>query len=113
MDIVLFDIQDVGCRFYTNINTMRDVMEASAENNKAVMILDRPNPNGYFIDGPILDMKHKSGIGQFPVPVVHGMTIGEFAMMINGEGWMANKIKCKLEVIKLKVMTTRCCTSCQ
>ncbi|MBD1431040.1 MULTISPECIES: exo-beta-N-acetylmuramidase NamZ domain-containing protein [Sphingobacterium] len=102
VDLILFDIQDVGCRFYTIMNTMRDVMEASAENGKPFMILDRPNPNAYFIDGPILDMKHKSGIGQFPIPIVHGMTLGEFALMINGEGWMANKIKCDVEVIKVK-----------
>jgi uncharacterized protein YbbC (DUF1343 family) len=101
VDVMIFDIQDVGCRFYTIMNTMRDVMEACAENGKLVMILDRPNPNGYFIDGPILDMKHKSGIGQFPIPVVHGLTLGEFALMMNGEGWMANKIKCDLEVIKM------------
>lgn len=102
VDLMIFDIQDVGCRFYTIMNTMRDVMEACAENNKAVMILDRPNPNGYFIDGPILDMKHKSGIGQFPIPIVHGLTLGEFAQMVNGEGWMANNIKCDLEVIKME-----------
>lgn len=101
VDLVIFDIQDVGCRFYTIMNTMRDVMEAAAENNKPVMILDRPNPNAYFIDGPILVMKHKSGIGQFPIPIVHGMTLGEFALMINGEGWMANKIKCDVEIIKM------------
>ena len=102
VDLMIFDIQDVGCRFYTNMNTMRDVMEACAENGKSVMILDRPNPNGYFIDGPILDMKHQSGIGQFPIPVVHGLTLGEFALMINGEGWMANNIKCDLEVIEME-----------
>lgn len=104
LDIMIFDIQDVGCRFYTNINTLRDVMEACAENGKELIILDRPNPNGY-VDGPILDMKHKSGIGQFPIPITHGMTIGEFAQMINGEGWMANKIKCKIRVIALKNYT--------
>lgn len=102
VDLLIFDIQDVGCRFYTIMNTMRDVMEAAAENDKPVMILDRPNPNAYFIDGPILDMKHKSGIGQFPIPIVHGMTLGEFALMINGEGWMANKIKCDVEVIAME-----------
>jgi len=102
VDLMIFDIQDVGCRFYTIMNTMRDIMEACAENNKPVMIFDRPNPNGYFIDGPILDMKHKSGIGQFPIPIVHGLTLGEFAQMVNGEGWMANNIKCDLEVIKME-----------
>ena len=102
VDLMLFDIQDVGCRFYTIMNTMRDVMEACAENGKPMMIFDRPNPNGYFIDGPILDMEHKSGIGQFPIPIVHGLTLGEFALMVNGEGWMANKIKCDVEVIKME-----------
>jgi len=101
IDIMIFDIQDVGCRFYTNINTLRDVMESCAENNKELIILDRPNPNAY-VDGPILDMSQKSGIGQFPVPITHGMTIGEFAQMINGEGWMANKIKCRIKVIPVK-----------
>ncbi|MRG44637.1 DUF1343 domain-containing protein [Chitinophaga sp. SYP-B3965] len=104
LDIMLFDIQDVGCRFYTNINTLRDIMEACAENGKELIILDRPNPNGY-VDGPILDMKYKSGIGQFPVPITHGMTVGEFAQMVNGEGWMAGKVKCKLKIIKLKNYT--------
>ncbi|HLS38520.1 MAG TPA: DUF1343 domain-containing protein [Sphingobacterium bovisgrunnientis] len=102
VDLMIFDIQDVGCRFYTIMNTMRDVMEACAENGISVMILDRPNPNGYFIDGPILDMKYKSGIGQFPIPVVHGLTLGEFALMVNGEGWMVNNIKCDLEVIPME-----------
>lgn len=101
VDVMIFDIQDVGCRFFTNINTLRDVMEACAENGKELIILDRPNPNGY-VDGPVLDMNLKSGIGQFPIPITHGMTIGEFALMINGEGWLANKIKCKIKIIKLK-----------
>ena len=99
VDLVIFDIQDVGCRFYTYINVLRDVMEACSENNKEVLILDRPNPNGYLVDGPILDMRLKSGIGQFPVPIAHGMTIGEFAQMINGEQWMQNKLKCKLKIL--------------
>jgi uncharacterized protein YbbC (DUF1343 family) len=102
VDIMIFDIQDVGCRFYTYINVLRDVMEACAENNKELMILDRPNPNGYLIDGPILDMKFKSGIGQFPIPIAHGMTIGEFAQMINGEKWLPNGLNCKLKIIKMK-----------
>jgi uncharacterized protein YbbC (DUF1343 family) len=102
VDVFIFDIQDVGCRFYTYINVLRDVMEACAENNKKLIILDRPNPNGYLVDGPILDMSLKSGIGQFPVPIAHGMTIGEFAQMINGEGWMPNKIQCQLEIIPVK-----------
>jgi uncharacterized protein YbbC (DUF1343 family) len=101
IDIMIFDIQDVGCRFYTNINVLRDIMESCAENNKPLLILDRPNPNGYLVDGPVLDMRLKSGIGMFPIPIAHGMTIAEFAQMINGEGWMANKATCKLQIIKL------------
>jgi uncharacterized protein YbbC (DUF1343 family) len=99
IDLMIYDIQDVGCRFYTNINTLADVMEACAENNKELLILDRPNPNAYFIDGPILDMKLKSGIGQFPIPITHGMTIGEFAKMINGEGWLPGKLQCAIKII--------------
>jgi uncharacterized protein YbbC (DUF1343 family) len=102
VDIFIFDIQDVGCRFYTYINVLRDVMEACAENNKEVLILDRPNPNGYLIDGPVLDMRLTSGIGQFPIPIAHGMTIGEFAQMINGEQWLPNKLQCKLKIISVK-----------
>ncbi|MBE7177185.1 MAG: DUF1343 domain-containing protein [Mucilaginibacter polytrichastri] len=101
IDVMIFDIQDVGCRFYTNINTLRDVMEACAEFDKELIILDRPNPNA-FVDGPILDMKNKSGIGQFPVPITHGMTIGEFAQMINGEGWLPQKAKCRIRIIPVK-----------
>lgn len=99
LDLMIYDVQDVGCRFYTNINVLADVMEACAENNKELLILDRPNPNAYFIDGPVLDMKLKSGIGKFPIPITHGMTIGEFAQMINGEGWLPNKKKCKIKII--------------
>ena len=102
VDLMVYDVQDVGCRFYTYINVLRDVMEACAENNKELMIMDRPNPNGYLIDGPILDMKYKSGIGQFPIPIAHGMTIAELAQMYNGEGWMANGVKCKLKIIPVK-----------
>jgi uncharacterized protein YbbC (DUF1343 family) len=76
-------------------------MEACAEHNKTLLILDRPNPNGYLIDGPIMDMRLKSGIGQFPIPIAHGMTIAEFAQMINGEGWLPNQAKCKLEIVKV------------
>jgi uncharacterized protein YbbC (DUF1343 family) len=101
IDIMIFDIQDVGCRFYTNINTLRDIMEACAESKKELIILDRPNPNAY-VDGPILNMDLKSGIGMFPIPITHGMTMGEFAQMINGEGWMAGKMKCKIKIIPLK-----------
>jgi len=101
VDLMIFDIQDVGCRFYTYINVLSHIMEACAENGKELLILDRPNPNGYLVDGPILDMKYKSGIGMFPVPIAHGMTIAEFAQMINGEGWLPNKLKCKLRIIKV------------
>ena len=101
VDIVLFDIQDVGCRFYTYNITLRDIMESMIEHNKPLLVLDRPNPNGYLIDGPILDMKLKSGIGQFPVPISHGLTLGEFALMINGEGWMETKQKCDLSIVKV------------
>ena len=100
IDLMMFDIQDVGCRFYTNINTLADVMEACAEHGKELIILDRPNPNGY-VDGPVLDMSLKSGIGKFPIPMTHGMTLGEFAHMLNGQGWLQNKIKCKIKVIKV------------
>ncbi|MGZ3852272.1 MAG: exo-beta-N-acetylmuramidase NamZ family protein [Flavisolibacter sp.] len=99
VDLMIYDVQDVGCRFYTNINALAEVMEACAENNKQLLILDRPNPNGYFVDGPVLDMKLKSGIGKFPIPITHGMTVGEFAQMINGEGWLAAKIKCNIKII--------------
>lgn len=101
VDLMIFDIQDVGCRFYTYINVLSHIMEACAENNKELLILDRPNPNGYLVDGPILDMKYKSGIGMFPIPIAHGMTIAEFAQMINGQGWLPNKLKCKLKIIKV------------
>jgi uncharacterized protein YbbC (DUF1343 family) len=99
VDWVIFDIQDVGARFYTYINLLAKVMESCAENDKELLILDRPNPNGFSIDGPILDMKLKSGIGMFPIPVTHGMTFGELARMYNGEGWLANKIQCKITII--------------
>lgn len=104
IDIMVFDLQDVGCRFYTNINVLRNIMEACAESGKELLILDRPDPNGY-VDGPILDMSLKSGIGQFPVPITHGMTIGEFARMINGERWLPNKEQCRLRVIPVKNYT--------
>lgn len=100
VDIVVFDIQDVGCRFYTNINTLRDVMESCARYGKELMILDRPNPNAYLIDGPILDMDLKSGIGQFPIPISHGLTVAEFAQMVNGEGWLGDGLQCKLHIVK-------------
>jgi uncharacterized protein YbbC (DUF1343 family) len=101
VDIMVYDLQDVGCRFYTNINALVRLMDACYENGKELLILDRPNPNAYLIDGPILDMQYKSGIGMFPLPMSHGLTVGEFAQMANGEGWLANKAKCKLSVIKV------------
>lgn len=105
VDLVIFDIQDVGCRFYTYINVLRDLMEACAENHKLLYIFDRPNPNGYLVDGPVLTMDYKSGIGQFPVPIAHGMTIGEFALMINGEKWLPGDLTCELKIIELKNYT--------
>jgi uncharacterized protein YbbC (DUF1343 family) len=99
IDILIYDLQDVGCRFYTNINALVRLMESCYENGKELLILDRPNPNGYLIDGPILDMKYKSGIGMFPIPMSHGLTVAEFAQMANGEGWLANKVKCKLRIV--------------
>lgn len=100
IDIMIFDIQDVGVRFYTYINTLQHVMEACAVNNKELLILDRPNPNGYLVDGPILDPKFKSGIGIQPIPMAHGLTVGEYAQMLNGEGWLKDKVKCKITIIK-------------
>lgn len=99
IDIMLFDVQDVGVRFYTYMNTLQFIMEACAENNKPVLILDRPNPNGFYIDGPILDPKYKSGIGIQPIPIVHGLTLGEYAKMLNGEGWLKDKVKADITVI--------------
>ena len=99
VDILIYDLQDVGCRFYTNINALARLMEACYENGKEMLILDRPNPNGYFVDGPVLDMKLKSGIGMFPIPISHGLTVGEFAQMVNGEGWLTNKVKCTIKII--------------
>lgn len=101
VDVMIFDIQDVGVRFYTYINTLQHVMEACAANKKEVLILDRPNPNGFYIDGPILDPKFKSGIGLKPIPAVHGLTVGEYAQMLNGENWLDNKLKCKIKIIKV------------
>jgi uncharacterized protein YbbC (DUF1343 family) len=99
VDLVIFDIQDVGARFYTYINTLGHVMEACAENNKELMILDRPNPNGFLIDGPMLEDHLHSGIGMYKIPIAHGLTVGEFAGMINGEGWLPKKMVCKLKII--------------
>ncbi len=102
IDVMIFDLQDVGVRFYTYISTMHYVMEACAENNIPVIVLDRPNPNGNYIDGPVLKPEHKSFVGMHPVPVVYGMTIGEYAGMINGEKWLNNDQQCDLKVIKCK-----------
>ena len=100
IDLVIFDIQDVGVRFYTYISTMHYVMEACAEQNIPVLVLDRPNPNGHYIDGPTLEIEHKSFVGMHPVPLVYGMTIGEYAQMINGENWLKNSAQCDLTVVK-------------
>jgi uncharacterized protein YbbC (DUF1343 family) len=105
IDIVIFDIQDVGARFYTYISTMHYVLEACAENNVRCLVLDRPNPNGFYFDGNILDTAYSSFVGMHPVPVVHGMTIGEYASMINGEGWLQGGVKCDLIIIKCKNYT--------
>jgi uncharacterized protein YbbC (DUF1343 family) len=101
VDVMIYDLQDVGVRFYTNINALSRLMEACAENGKELLILDRPNPNAYFIDGPILDMQYKSGIGMFPLPISHGLTVAEFAQMANGEGWLKDKMVCRLKIIKV------------
>lgn len=98
-DILVVDIQDVGLRFYTYYVTMCHLMDACAAANKAVIVLDRPNPNGHYVDGPVLDMTLRSGVGWLPIPVVHGMTLGELAQMINGEGWLEQHRKCHLTVI--------------
>ena len=98
-DVLLFDLQDVGLRFYTYYASMARLMDACAEHNKKMIVLDRPNPNGFYVDGPILDMKHKSGVGWLPIPVVHGMTLGELALMINGEKWLPQGRICDVTVI--------------
>lgn len=100
IDIILFDIQDVGARFYTYISTLNYVMEAAAEQNKKCIVLDRPNPNGHYVDGPLLKEGFSSFVGMNKVPVVHGMTVGEYAQMLNGEGWLKNQIICSLIVVK-------------
>lgn len=102
IDVILFDIQDVGCRFYTYISTLHYVMEAAAENHVKVIILDRPNPNGYFVDGPVLDLKYKSFVGMHAIPVVHGMTMAEYGKMVNGEHWLANNVQCDLQTIPME-----------
>lgn len=99
IDVMLFDLQDVGARFYTYISSLHYLMEACAENNIPLIVLDRPNPKGATVDGPLLELKNKSFVGMHPIPVLHGMTIGEYAQMINGEKWLKNGIQCKLTVI--------------
>lgn len=105
IDLIVFDIQDVGVRFYTYLSTLHYIMEAGAENEIPVIVLDRPNPNGHYIDGPVLQTEFKSFVGLHPVPIVYGMTIGEYAKMINGEKWMENGVQCDLTVIPLKNYT--------
>jgi len=101
IELVVFDIQDVGTRFYTYLSTLHYVAEACAENNIELMILDRPNPNGFYIDGPVLDTAYRSFVGLDPIPVVHGMTFGEYAQMLNGEGWLKGHVQCRLKIIKM------------
>ena len=105
VDVVIFDVQDVGVRFYTYISTLHYVMEACAEANIPVIVLDRPNPNGHYVDGPILEKAFQSFVGMHPVPIVHGMTIGEYAQMINGEQWLKDGIQCELSVITIENYT--------
>lgn len=106
IDVVIYDIQDVGTRFYTYLTTMCYVMEACAENGKPFIVMDRPNPNGYYFDGPILDTSgYRSFVGLHPIPVVHGMTLGEYAGMVNGEGWLTGGIRCDLTVIRCENYT--------
>ncbi|MEM1324348.1 MAG: DUF1343 domain-containing protein [Bacteroidota bacterium] len=102
IDVVVFDIQDVGARFYTYIYSMYYVMEACAENDIDFLVLDRPNPNGHYVDGPMMKDEHTSFIGLHPIPVVHGMTVGEYAQMVNGEGWLKDGKKCRLDVVLCK-----------
>src|SRR5690625_270432 len=102
LDLLIFDIQDVGLRFYTYISTLHYVMEAAAEQNIPILVLDRPNPNSHYIDGPILEKEHQSFVGMHPIPVVHGMTIGEYAQMINGEKWLKNNVQADLTVLRME-----------
>jgi uncharacterized protein YbbC (DUF1343 family) len=102
VDIVIYDIQDVGVRFYTYISTLHYVMEACAENGKPIIVLDRPNPNGHYIDGPVLEQSQRSFVGMDPVPIVYGMTIGEYALMVNGEYWLSDSLQCNLWIVPCK-----------
>nr|WKN39344.1 DUF1343 domain-containing protein [Tunicatimonas sp. TK19036] len=105
VDVVVFDIQDVGARFYTYISTMQYVMEACAEQNKKMVILDRPNPNGFYVGGPVRDPDQKSFLGMHPIPIAHGLTVGELAQMINGEGWLPDSMQCDVDIIPVKNYT--------
>lgn len=105
IDIVVFDLQDVGTRFYTYLSTLHLCMEACAENNKELIILDRPNPNGYYVDGPILEPKYKSFVGMDPIPIVHGMTLGEYAQMLNGEHWLSDSLHCNITIVTVENYT--------
>lgn len=107
LDVLLFDIQDVGLRYYTYLSSMHYLMEACAANGKRLIVLDRPNPNGFYVDGPVLEAKHRSFVGMHPIPVVHGMTLGELARMIDGEGWLRDGLRCKLTVIPCRGYTHR------
>ncbi len=102
LDVLIFDLQDVGTRFYTYISSLHYVMEACAENDVKLIVFDRPNPNGHYIDGPILETEFKSFVGMHPIPTVHGLTMGEYAKMINGEKWLKDGIQCELEVIEME-----------
>ena len=105
LDVVIFDVQDVGARFYTFLSTLHYIMETCAELGITVLVLDRPNPNGHYVDGPILDLNNSSFVGMHPVPIVHGMTVGEYAKMINGEGWLSEGVQCTLKVIPVENYT--------
>lgn len=107
LDVLLFDIQDVGLRYYTYLSSMHYLMEACAANGKQLIVLDRPNPNGFYVDGPVLEAKHRSFVGMHPITVVHGMTLGELARMIDGEGWLRDGLRCKLTVIPCRGYTHR------
>jgi uncharacterized protein YbbC (DUF1343 family) len=105
LEVIIFDVQDVGARFYTFLSTLHFMMETCANLGISVLVLDRPNPNGHYVDGPILDLEYSSFVGMHPVPIVHGMTVGEYAKMINGEGWLAGGIQCDLTVIPVQNYT--------
>lgn len=107
IDLIIYDIQDVGARFYTYLSTLQYVMEACAENNIELMVFDRPNPNGFYVDGPVLDTSCRSFVGLNPIPIVHGLTTAEYAQMLNGQGWLKNHVQCKLKIIRLANYTHR------